>query len=125
MDSILDTIKKMLGVDTADTAFDIDIIMNINSALMTLNQIGIGLTEGFLIIDNTETWTYFLGEVINLEAVKSHIFLKVKLLFDQPTNPVVLSAMERQVTELEWRLNVQVEAGLYIIVEPEGEEDYG
>lgn len=110
MESILDTIKKMLGIESDYTHFDIDIITNINTIFLNLQQIGVGPKSGFSITDNTTTWNdYISGE--NLEAVKTYIYLKVRLLFDPPTNAFLVDAMERQIREIEWRLNVQVEGG--------------
>lgn len=110
MESILDTIKKMLGIETDYTHFDIDIITNINTTFLNLQQIGVGPKSGFSITDNTTKWNdYISGE--NLEAVKTYIYLKVRLLFDPPTNAFLVDAMERQIREIEWRLNVQVEGG--------------
>jgi hypothetical protein len=107
MDSILGTIKKSLGIEDAFDGFDNDIILGINTALMSLNQIGIGPTEGYSITDSTQTWTDFLGDSTNVEAVKSHIGLKVRLLFDPPTNSFLIEAIKNQITEIEWRLAVQ------------------
>lgn len=112
MDSILDTIKKMLGVEIDNDAFDTDIIIHINSALMTLNQIGVGPAECYVISSSTEKWSDFLGTNISLELVKSYIYQKVRLIFDPPTNSTLLEAMSRQITEFEWRLNVQAEKDL-------------
>ena len=111
MDSILRTIKKMIGgVEDDDfTGFDTDLIVHINSALRILNQLGVGAI-GFTITGLDETWNDFLGkdEAI-LSEVKTYIYLKVKLLFDPPTNSFSLDSYERQAKEFEWRLNVQAE----------------
>jgi hypothetical protein len=107
-DSILTTIKKLFGPEEDDVSFNTDIIIHINSALMNLNQLGVG-PEGFYITDDTKTWSNFLGADKSLEAVKTYIYLKVKMVFDPPTSPTVLEAMERQITQLEWRLNSQAE----------------
>lgn len=109
MDSILTTIKKMLGIDSDDTNFDTDIIININSAIMVLDQLGVGVSTGFIVTDSSETWGDLLDDELNLEAVKTYIYLKVRLVFDPPTVNAVLDSMDRQITQLEWRLNVQVE----------------
>lgn len=108
-DSIFDCIKKLLNVDVEDFGFDMDIIMHINSALMVLTQIGIGPVEGFVITDNTSKWQDFIGNSIKLEAIRTYIYLKVKLVFDPPASTTVLDAMSRSVTEFEWRLNVQAD----------------
>ena len=111
MDSILTSIKKLLGIDEAYTQFDTDVIIAINSALMSLNQLGIGPDSGFAISNSDAVWSDFLGNVVNLEAVKSYVFLKTRLMFDTPTSSFVVDAINRQISELEWRLRVQVEGG--------------
>ena len=107
--SILLSIKKLLGIEYDYTHFDQDIIMYINGSLMTLSQLGVGSEDGFAITSSEDTWADFLGEVTNLEAVKTYIYLKVRLIFDPPTSASIIQAFERQITEFEWRLNVQVE----------------
>lgn len=109
MDSILVSIKKLLGIAADYTHFDPDIIMHINSAFSILTQLGVGPPEGFRIEDNTKTWTDFIGDATKIDAVKSYIYLKVGLMFDPPISSAVLSAKERQISELEWRLNVAAE----------------
>lgn len=109
MESILTSIKKMLGIAEEHKDFDPDIIMHINSVLMTLTQIGVGPSEGFMIEDELTMWRDFIPDGSNLEAIKSFIHLKVKLLFDPPTNSTVLAAYERMAAEFEWRLNHAVE----------------
>ena len=109
-DSILLTIKKMLGLDDEYTPFDTDVIIHINSALMTLNQLGIGPKGGFEISDASSTWSDFLTNSVNLGSVKNYVYLSVKMLLDPPTNSFVLDAMKRQVEELGWRLNIQAES---------------
>lgn len=108
-DSILDTIKQLLGLEAEDTAFDTDVIVHINSALMTLNQLGVGPSSAFSIQDKSDAWEDFLDESTDLEAVKTYIYLKVRTVFDPPSSSAVLEAMNRSVSELEWRLNVQAE----------------
>lgn len=109
MTSILNSIKKLLGIGEEDTSFDEDIILHINAAFMTLNQLGIGSPDGVLIEDGTATWDAILGTRADIAGVKLYVTLKVRLMFDPPTSSYVLDAMERQVKELEWRLNMQVE----------------
>lgn len=108
-DSILDTIKQLLGIQSDYTAFDTDIIVHINSAFMALNQLGVGPTECFSIDGSGEEWAEFVDESIDLEAVKTYIYLKVRTIFDPPSSSVVMEAMNKNISELEWRLNVQVE----------------
>jgi len=107
MDSILTSIKKLLGPEEDDTHFDPDIVMHINTVLMSLNQIGVGPETGFSISDKTKTWSDYLGTDINFEAVKSYIYLKVRLIFDPPSSTPLIEAIERQINELEWRLIIQ------------------
>lgn len=109
MDNILSSIKKLLGIPTEETAFDSDIIMHINSVFMILNQLGIGPTNGFTISDDYALWSDFIPDGQNLELVKSYMYMKVRLLFDPPTNSSVLASMEKTINEFEWRLNVQAE----------------
>lgn len=109
MDSILTSIKKMLGIGEEYAHFDADIIFHINSALMTLSQLGVG-QEDFYITTDEQLWADYLGESKKLEAVKSYIYLRVKLLFDPPANSTLVEAMKQQIAEFEWRLNVQAES---------------
>lgn len=111
MESILISIKKLLGISEDDTAFDTDIIMHINSVFMILWQLGVGPSKGFIIEDETAEWSDFIEDGLNLELVKSYVYLKVKLLFDPPTSSFVMESMNRQIAEFEWRLNVEVEHG--------------
>ena len=109
MDSILTSIKKLLGIAEDYTHFDDDIIIHINSAFSSLNQLGVGPSHGFHIEDDSETWSDFFGESSELYDVRTYIYLKVSLWFDPPASSAVLSAKERQISELEWRLNVAAE----------------
>ena len=109
MENILDSIKKLLGIDEADLNFDQELIMHINSVFMVLNQLGVGPVGGFKIYSNEETWTDFVGARLDLESVKSYIYLKVRLLFDPPQNSFLVGSIEKQVEEHEWRLQAQVE----------------
>lgn len=109
MESILTSIKKLLGIAEEYTQFDDDIIIHINSVFLNLTQLGVGPSEGFLIEDDTATWDDFIGDSNQLQAVKSYVYLKVKLLFDPPLSSSVAESMNRMISELEWRLNVAVE----------------
>lgn len=108
-DSILQTIKSMLGLDVDCDDFDIDVITNINSALFSLNQLGVGPENPYIITGGEQTWTDFLGETTDFDACKTFIYFKTRLGFDPPGNSFVLQSMEKQINELEWRLNVQAE----------------
>lgn len=107
MDSILKTIKKLLGISDEETHFDTDIIMHINSVFSILHQLGVGPDKSFSIQDDTATWDDFIEDDNNFNDVRTYIYLKVRLLFDPPASSSVMSAMERQISELEWRLNVE------------------
>lgn len=106
MISILSSTKKLLGIEDEATQFDTDIKIGINSALMILNQIGF---DSFIVSDKEDTWGDFLGEVDDCEAVKSYVYLKTRLMFDPPSNSSLIEAFERQVKELESRLQIQKE----------------
>lgn len=105
--SILTSIKKLLGITESCTDFDTDIIIHINTVLMTLNQLGVG-TEGFQIEDKNAVWSEFIKSD-KLAAIKSYVHLRVKLLFDPPLNSAIIEAIKESIRELEWRLNVRVE----------------
>ena len=109
MDSILTSIKKLLGIDEEYTQFDNDIIMHINTVFLNLTQLGVGPEEGFLIEDDAATWDDFIGDSSQLQAVKTYVYLKVKLLFDPPLSSSVIESINRIISELEWRLNVAVD----------------
>lgn len=109
MESILTSIKKLLGIDESDSHFDADIIMHINSAFMTLYQLGVGPSKCFKITTDEQTWYDFLGESSDFETVKTYIFRKVRASFDPPSSSFVLDAMDRQIKEDEWRLLIQAE----------------
>lgn len=111
MDSILNTIKKMLGIEADYDAFDVDIITNINSVFMALNSLGVGPKAGFEITGADETWQQFTGDTKKLNAVQSYIYLRVKLLFDPPSSSFVLESMKQQADEFGWRLHIQSEEG--------------
>ena len=106
MESILTSIKKLLGIADEYTHFDSDIIMHINTVFSSLTQMGVGPVEGFFITDAYSTWDDFTSENVSLASVKTYMYLKVRLLFDPPQNSSVMSSMERQASELEWRLNL-------------------
>lgn len=106
--SILDTIKTMLGIPSTDVAFDTDILVNINSAFMILNQLGVGPETVYSIEDKTPVWTDFLTDPALYQAVVTYMYLKVKVVFDPPGTSFLLEAYNKQIQELEWRLNVQV-----------------
>lgn len=109
MESILTSIKKLLGIEEEYTQFDADIIMHINTVFLNLTQLGVGPSEGFLIEDDAAIWEDFIGDSSQLQAVKTYMYLKVKLLFDPPLSSSVTESMNRMIAELEWRLNIAVD----------------
>lgn len=108
-DSILTSTKKALGLEEDYEAFDPDIIMHINSVFSTLNQLGIGPGLGFMIEDKEALWDTFLGGDPRLNNVKTYVYLRVRMLFDPPQTGFHTTAMQDQIKELEWRINVQRE----------------
>ena len=108
-DSILTTIKLMLGIGEEYAHFDEQLIRHINSIFLTLNQLGVGTEKVFKITGDAETWFDFLGETDDYDTVITYIYRKVKVDFDPPTSSFVLDAMERRSKEDEWRLNLQAE----------------
>lgn len=111
MDSILTSVKKMLGIAEEYTHFDADLIMHINTVFTILNQLGVGPSYGFRIEDADDEWVDFLDDQVALESVKTYMAMKVKLMFDPPASSSVMEATNRMVSELEWRLNVTADQG--------------
>jgi len=109
-ESILSSIKKLLGPEEDYTPFDKDIILHINSVFAILTQLGIGPEKGFSITDKTSVWSDFIGDRKDLTLVKSYVYLRVRLLFDPPQQTAVLESMKRQVDEYEWRLTTAAES---------------
>ena len=109
MDSILTSVKKIIGISEEDESFDTDLIMHINSVLMILNQLGVGPEDGFSITDKSAVWTDLIGDNKFIEAIKTFVGLKVRLIFDPPTSSAVLDSINKTISELEWRINVMVE----------------
>lgn len=112
MESILTSIKKLLGIAEEYEHFDNDIIMHINSVFMILTQLGVGPSKGFVITDSSASWDDFLPEGgEKLQAVKTYMYMKVRLMFDPPTSSAVMESMNRMINEFEWRLNAAVDPG--------------
>lgn len=109
MESILTSIKKLLGISEDYTQFDNDLIMHINTVFLNLTQLGVGPEEGFSIQNENDAWSDFIDNNAQLQAVKSYMYLKVKLLFDPPLSSSVIESMNRMIAELEFRLNVAVD----------------
>jgi hypothetical protein len=109
-DSILDSVKKSLGFESEYEAFDVDIILLINSAFGALQQVGVGGSTGFVIDDNTTLWTQYASQLLFLGMVKHYIFLYVKMAFDPPATSFAIEAVQKQMLMLEWRINIAVES---------------
>ena len=106
-DSILKTIKKMIGPSASYNIFDTDLITHINSVFFILYQLGVG-DEPFTITGNDETWDDFHAGT-DLESVKTYIYLKTRMIFDPPTNSALISAINEQIKEFESRVNYAVD----------------
>ena len=107
--SILTTIKEMLGIEADYDHFDPVIIAHINSVFSVLAQLGVGSDASFSISNDSTTWGEYLGEETRLELIKSYMYLRVRVLFDPPQTGTVMDATDRQIKELEWRINVTVD----------------
>lgn len=113
IDGILDTIKKLLGIDEDDDSFDIDIIIIINSITPILGQMGIGPSNGYIVTSKEDKWSDYISDSeINLEGIKNYIFIKTKLIFDPPTNSTTIESFNKVLSELEWRMMLSVETDI-------------
>jgi hypothetical protein len=112
--SILLSTKKILGVSEDYTAFDLDIITHINAAFSTINQLGVGPSEGFSIQGEAETWLDLELPIPQLSLIRTYVFLRVRLLFDPPGTSFLINAMNDQIKELEWRLNALREESTFV-----------
>lgn len=105
-ESILDSVKKDLGITVEYTHFDPDIILGINTSLSILNQLGVGPAGGFKITDRTSTWSEFLGDDAKLEMVKTYVAKKTKQFFDPPQTGPLANALDQTLKEMEWRVTI-------------------
>lgn len=112
MESILTSIKLLLGITEDYEAFDQQIIAHINSVFMILTQLGVGPPEGFMIASKADTWNEFISDEKKMQLAKSYMYLKVKMLFDPPSSSAVIDSTNRMINEFEWRLNSQAESKL-------------
>lgn len=103
--SILTSTKKALGIDEGMTAFDPEIMMYINTVFSTLNQLGIGPVEGYMIENEEATWDDFLADDPRYNSIQTYMYLRVRLLFDPPATSFAIAAMEHQIEEYGWRLS--------------------
>ena len=106
LNSVLNTIKKLLGLDAEDDSFDSDICIGINSAILTLSQLGLEGNEGFIVTDDTQEWSDYLNDNKLLPMVQQYIHLKTKMSFDPPQNSIVCENLKQIITELEWRIRM-------------------
>jgi hypothetical protein len=124
-ESILTSVKKNLGVAESYEVFDPDITMYINTAFSTLTQLGVGPVEGFAIQDKSTLWSAFLGSDPRLNAVKTYVTLRARMLFDPPQTSYLVTAFEKQILEHEWRLNVYMEHTIWTDPDPDDLSDEG
>lgn len=110
-DSILVSIKKMLGIDKDYDAFDVDVLININTIMSVLYQLGVDSAKDFRVNGIDESWSDLSDDPILLDLIKDYIYLRVRILFDPPNNSFLLSSISDQIKEFEWRINIQAEGG--------------
>lgn len=117
--SILQSIKKLLGIPSDYDVFDSDVMTHVNSAFSTLTQLGIGPSTGFMIEDDSAEWADFLADDKQLNPVKTYVALRVRQIFDPPQTSYLIEAFNAQIKELEWRLNVYREETGWVDPDPE------
>lgn len=117
-ESILDSIKETLGVPVDSTSFDNELMLHINSVFSTLTQLGVGPKDGFRIEDKTKVWGDFIPNSLKMNDAKTYMSLRVKLLFDPPATSFVLAAIQEQIQETAWRLNVTREETDWVNPDP-------
>lgn len=122
MESILNSVKKLLGIDECSKEFDLDIMMNINAAIATLTQLGVGPPEGFIVTSKDDTYEDFIGDDQRFEHLKMYLYYKTKLGFDPPASTSVLECMKEMIKECEFRLNILVDPPDTFLNENNGEE---
>lgn len=108
-DSILMTIRKLVCGDPYADHFDTDLLVHINACFSILNQLGVGPENGFVVTDDTQSWSSYIADNYILNMVKTYVMLKVRVIFDPPLTSSVLEAMNKEISQLEWRLNVAVD----------------
>lgn len=106
IESILDSIKELLGISSDDISFDKELIIHINSALMIVNQLGVGPTSGYSITSKDNKWNELMGDRKDLDAIKTDVYLRVRLIFDPPQNSFLVSAIKEQIQEYDWRIEI-------------------
>lgn len=118
--SILLTIKQMLGIPSEYSVFDEELIVYINTVIAALRQLGVGPENGFAITGENDSWEDYIGDTSMYENVKSYIYLKVRMMFDPPSSSFVLEAFKNQAAEIEWRIYIQADEDM-----DEGENNAG
>lgn len=108
--SILDSVKKVLGFDPEFTEFDLDVVMHINSAFGSLQQLGVGSDTGFIIQDNTILWSQYISDLLYLNMAKQFTYMSVRLAFDPPSTSFGILAIQKQLEELSLRINIATES---------------
>lgn len=103
---ILGDVKKTLGIEPDYDVFDRDVVIFINAALSTLNQLGVGPSEGYSISNESDQWSDFMGENPSLNLIQTYVYLRVRLLFDPPATSFAQDAIQKQILELEWRMTI-------------------
>lgn len=122
-ESILTTIKKLLGIPEKFTQYDMDIIVAINSAFSTLRQLGVGPEKGFRIEDDDAIWEDFVGDDESIEMVKLYVYQKTRLAFDPPSMSFIIETIKDSIKEIEWRLCSEMNERAYTKQKTEGEEE--
>lgn len=120
--SILKSTKKILGIDAEYDAFDLDIMTHINTVFTILSQLGVGPVGGYMIEDDEATWDEILGADIDLNSIKTYVYLRVRILFDPPNTPHLINALEEQRKELEYRISQHREVTHWVDPEPDPED---
>ena len=110
LDSVLNTIKKLLGIDADDDSFDSDICIGINSAILTLSQLGLEGKEGFIVTSDEQEWSDYLNDNKLLPMVQQYIHLKTRMSFDPPQSSIVGESLKQIIAELEWRIRLASES---------------
>lgn len=108
-ESILLTIKQMLGIPSEYSVFDEELAVYINTVIAALRQLGVGTENGFAITGENESWEDYIGDTLMYENVKAYIYLKVRMMFDPPSSSFVLEAFKNQAAEIEWRIYIQAD----------------
>ena len=106
---ILTSVKLQLSLMPEDDSFDDELVIHINAAFSVLTQLGVGPKEGFFITGQNETWDDYVVDIVQASMAKQYVYLKVRMLFDPPSNSTVFNKMKEMAEEYEWRLRLQAE----------------